>query len=228
MHPSGNAWMFHFTHRYSMTRATSALDILTSSPEAFIERNPERYKGLQVRAGAGAARSSRRWARSSNRSRARSPMLPIRRMVLAGTSASAGVLVNYLPAHMVLRLADMKPIFDGFLPTSNGATIRRIDVPMIQVPTMTEVAGGAATARRTATNRGISSASTSSPAWRTSIRATPPLTTRPVPAADQPLSRWPPTCRWRSITCGSGSTRAPFRRAPSGSWSIATRPTTDR
>ena len=69
-------------------------------------------------------------------------------MILAGTSASAGVLVNYLPAHMVLRLPDMKPIYDGFLPTSNGATIRQIDVPMIQVPTMTEVMGGNATARQ--------------------------------------------------------------------------------
>jgi hypothetical protein len=69
-------------------------------------------------------------------------------MILAGTSASAGVLINYLPAHMVLRLADLKPIYDGFLPTSNGATIRQIDVPMIQVPTMTEVQSGNVTARQ--------------------------------------------------------------------------------
>jgi hypothetical protein len=68
--------------------------------------------------------------------------LNVRKMILAGTSASAGVLINYLPAHMVLRLADMKPIYDGFLPTSNGANIRRIDVPMIQVPTTTEAMRG--------------------------------------------------------------------------------------
>jgi hypothetical protein len=74
--------------------------------------------------------------------------LALRRMVLAGTSASAGVLINYLPAHMVLRLTDMQPIYDGFLPTSTGATIRQIDVPMIQVPTMTEVMSGTATARQ--------------------------------------------------------------------------------
>jgi hypothetical protein len=74
--------------------------------------------------------------------------LPVRRMILAGTSASAAALINYLPAHMVYRLPDMKPIYDGFLPTSTGATIRQIDVPMIQVPTMTEVAGGNATARQ--------------------------------------------------------------------------------
>jgi hypothetical protein len=42
----------------------------------------------------------------------------------------------------------MKPVYDGFLPTSTGATIPRVDVPMIQVPTMTEVAGGNATTRQ--------------------------------------------------------------------------------
>ena len=147
MHPSGNAWMFHFTHRYSMDAGHVALDILTSSPEAFIERNPERYKGFQTAQGQASEIIAQVGALIKSK---QSPiaMLPIRRMVLAGSSASAGVLVNYLPAHMVLRLADMKPIFDGFLPTSNGATIQRIDVPLIQVPTMTEVAGGAPTARQ--------------------------------------------------------------------------------
>ena len=68
--------------------------------------------------------------------------LRMRKMILAGTSASAGVLINYLPAHMVYRLGDMKPIYDGFLPTSNGTNIRQIDVPMIQVPTTTEASRG--------------------------------------------------------------------------------------
>jgi hypothetical protein len=63
-------------------------------------------------------------------------------MVLAGSSASAAVVVNYLPVHMVQRLADMKPIYDGFMPTSNGTNLRKIDVPMIQVPTMREVFQG--------------------------------------------------------------------------------------
>jgi hypothetical protein len=147
MHPSGNAWMFHFTHRYSMDAGHVALDILTSSPEAFVEFNPERYKGFQTAQGQASEIIAQVGALIKSK---QSPiaMLPIRKMVLAGSSASAGVLVNYLPAHMVLRLADLKPIFDGFLPTSNGGTIQRIDVPMIQVPTMTEVAGGAPTARQ--------------------------------------------------------------------------------
>jgi hypothetical protein len=73
--------------------------------------------------------------------------LPIRKMILAGSSASAAVVVNYLPVHMVQRLADLSPIYDGFMPTSNGASLRMVDVPMIQVPTMREVFQGNGPAR---------------------------------------------------------------------------------
>jgi hypothetical protein len=149
MHPSGNAWMFHFTHRYSMDAGHIALDILTSTHQPFVEFNDARYKDLQVGQGQAPEILAQVGALIKSKE-ASNPLasLPVRRMVLAGTSASAGVLINYLPAHMVLRLPDMKPIYDGFLPTSNGATIRQVDVPMIQVPTMTEVAGGNVTARQ--------------------------------------------------------------------------------
>jgi hypothetical protein len=149
MHPSGNAWMFHFTHAYSMTTGHIGLDILTSTSVPFAEFNPERYKRLQV--GQGQAPEILAQVGALMKSKQPGNPLaspPVRNMILAGTSASAAVLVNYLPAHMVLRLSDMKPIYDGFLPTSTGATIRQIDVPMIQVPTMTEVMSGTATARQ--------------------------------------------------------------------------------
>ena len=61
--------------------------------------------------------------------------------MLAGTSMTAGVLINYLPAHMVYRTPQMQRIYDGFLPMSNGSMIRDIDVPIIHVPTMHEVSG---------------------------------------------------------------------------------------
>lgn len=148
MHPSGNAWMFHFTHRYSMDAGHIGLEILTSTHEPFVEGNPERYKGLQVLPGQ--APEILAQVGALVRAKQGSPLanLPIRRMILAGTSASAAVVIGYLPAHMVLRLADMKPIYDGFLPTSTGATVQRVDVPMIQVPTMTEVMTGTATPRQ--------------------------------------------------------------------------------
>src|SRR4029450_2211180 len=147
MHPSGNAWMFHFTHTYSMTPAPPGLDLLPSTSVPFAEFNPERYKSLRVGQGQAPEILAQVGALMKSRQQG-NPIAPlsVRKMVLAGTSASAAALINYLPAHMVLRLADMKPIYDGFLPTSTGANIRQIDVPMIQVPTITEVMRGKATA----------------------------------------------------------------------------------
>jgi len=143
MHPSGNPWMFHFTHRYSMTEGHIGLEILTTTPQGLAEANPERYRDLVVVNG----QANEIIAQVGALLKSRGPDnplagMPIRMMILAGSSASAAVVVNYLPAHMALRLADMKPIYDGFMPTSNGTTLRKIDVPMIQVPTMREVFQG--------------------------------------------------------------------------------------
>src|SRR5262249_9037826 len=73
--------------------------------------------------------------------------LPVRKMVLAGSSASAAVVVAYMAAHPVYRLAEMKPIFDGFLPTSNNSNIPSVAAPTVQVPTMREVFQGQGTTR---------------------------------------------------------------------------------
>ncbi|MEQ1581857.1 MAG: alpha/beta hydrolase domain-containing protein, partial [Steroidobacteraceae bacterium] len=73
--------------------------------------------------------------------------LPVRKVLLWGTSATSAILVNYLPAHKIYKTPDMKNIFDGFMPTSNGATIKPVDVPMIQVPTQHEY-GNIATAEQ--------------------------------------------------------------------------------
>ena len=143
MHPSGNAWMFHFTHTYTMSSGHIGLEIVTSDPAQFIAFNAARYSDLRIAQGQANEIIAQVGALIRS-SQATNPLagLAVRRMILAGTSASAGVLVNYLPAHMVYRLGDMKPIYDGFLPTSNGANIRQIDVPMIQVPTTTEAMRG--------------------------------------------------------------------------------------
>ncbi len=65
----------------------------------------------------------------------------VRHATLMGTSASSGTVRNYLGAHATLRMPDERPIFDGFLLTStNGNTpLPVVDVPMIQMPTQTEV-----------------------------------------------------------------------------------------
>ena len=214
MHPSGNPWMFHFTHTYSMTEGHIGLEILTSDTAGLHRSaNPERYKDLVVGNGQANEIIAQVGALMKSK-RPDNPLagLPIRKMILAGSSASAAVVVNYLPAHMVQRLADMKPIYDGFMPTSNGANLRKIDVPMIQVPTMREVFQGTARRVWTATRPAISSGSTNSPAWRTSIRAMPRRTIRIRASCRSAGFRWRRTCRSRSIISGSGWTKAPCRR----------------
>jgi hypothetical protein len=69
-------------------------------------------------------------------------------MVLAGSSASAAVVVSYMGVHPTYRLQDMKPIYDGFFPTSNNSAIPAVDVPTVQVPTMLEVFRGNGTTQQ--------------------------------------------------------------------------------
>ena len=65
----------------------------------------------------------------------------VQKTTLMGTSASSGTVRSYLADHPNLRMANGGPIFDGFLLTStNGNTpLPIVDVPMIQMPTQTEV-----------------------------------------------------------------------------------------
>ena len=144
MHPSGNPWMFHFTHVYSMTNGVVGLEILTSSAAGLAAANPERYKDLVVPDGSANDIIAQVGALIKSR-RADNPLsgLPIRKMILTGSSASAGVAFNYLSnAHMVQRLDGMKPIYDAFMPTSANQQIPRIDVMTILVPTQREVFQG--------------------------------------------------------------------------------------
>jgi Alpha/beta hydrolase domain len=151
MHPTGNDWMFYFMHTYLMAQGHIAVEIVTGSLPQFKEANAERYKDLEI----GTNQANEILAQTGfllKSDRLDGPLegLPLRKMILAGTSASAAAVVAYLPAHMVYRGEDMKPIFDGFLPTSIGgmSTIMKVDVPVMQMPTMTEVVAGAASANR--------------------------------------------------------------------------------
>ena len=150
MHPSGNPWMFHFTHVYSMTNGVIGLEILTSNPAGFVAFNSERYKDLVIPNGSANDIIAQVGALIKSK-RADNPLngLPIRKMILTGSSASAGVAFNFLAnAHMVQRLEGMKPIFDGFMPTSANQTIPPIDVPTILVPTQRETYQGNGTAQK--------------------------------------------------------------------------------
>jgi hypothetical protein len=139
MHGSGAAHMFEYTSHYTMSSGHAAVEILTTSPMPFVAHNAERYRDLQI--GNGQANDIIAQAGALVRGGAPLGGAKVRRMVMAGTSMSAGTLINYLPAHLVYRTPQMERIMDGFMPTSNGATIRDIDVPIVHVPTMHEVTG---------------------------------------------------------------------------------------
>jgi Alpha/beta hydrolase domain len=138
MHGSGAAHMFEFTSIYLMSSGHAAVEVLTTPPAQFVALNEARYKDLKLNG----AQTNEILAQVGALVRSGSLVGgPVRKMVLGGTSMTAGVLINYLPAHMVYRTPQMQRIYDGFLPMSNGAMIRDVDVPVIHVPTMHEVSG---------------------------------------------------------------------------------------
>jgi hypothetical protein len=138
MHSSGSAHAFEYTAAYLMDSGHAAVEILTTSPAQFVEHNAARYADLAVEDGqanhilaqVGALIKSDHGPFAA---------LAVRKIVLSGTSMSAGTLINYLPAHKVYRTPGMERIYDGFMPTSTGATVQEVDVPLIQLPTMHEV-----------------------------------------------------------------------------------------
>lgn len=138
MHPAAAAaHAFEYNSLYIMDAGHIAVEIDTQGVEIIAAFNPQRYGSLKV----GQRQVSEILAQAG--ALVRSPQSPIadlklRKMILWGTSASSSMVVNYLPSHKALKLADMSNIYDGFLPTMNGTTIAPVDVPIIQVPTQHE------------------------------------------------------------------------------------------
>jgi len=139
MHGSGSAHMFEFTSIYLMSSGHTAVEILTTPPAQFVTLNEARYKDMKTTG----SQTNDILAQVGALVRGGGIPVggPVRKMVLGGTSMTAGVVINYLPAHMVYRTPKMERIYDGFLPMSNGALVRDVDVPVIHVPTMHEIVG---------------------------------------------------------------------------------------
>jgi hypothetical protein len=151
MHFTGNDWMFYFLEAYLMSQGNIGVEIATGSLPLFKEANAERYKDLEIAANqANEILAQAGLLLKSGRHDGPLEGLLLRKMILTGTSASAAAVAAYLPAHNIYRGDDMEPIFDGFLPTSIGGdtTMTKVDVPVIQMPTMTEVVRSAATGNR--------------------------------------------------------------------------------
>ncbi len=142
MHPSGSTHIFEFTSHYSMDAGHASLEVVVSGLNHLTDHNASRYEGVSV----SNAQVSEVLAQVGAliKEGPLSPLagLEVRKMVLGGTSATAAILIRYLPAHGVYRTPSMERIFDGFMPHSNGSTIQNVDVPIVHVPTMNEVTTG--------------------------------------------------------------------------------------
>ena len=137
MHPIGGAHAFEYNSVYIMDAGHIAAEIATTGLNNFTGFNAERYKDLKIANGQANEILAQVGAlvRSPN-----GPLggLAVRKMVLWGTSASSGIVAQYLPASPIYKTPQMGRIYDGFMPTSNGSQINPVDVPMIQVPTQHE------------------------------------------------------------------------------------------
>jgi hypothetical protein len=142
MHPSGSAHIFEYTSHYAMGSGHAAVEIVVSGLNHLTDHDQSRYSGVSVSGDQVSEVLAQVGALIKEGPSSPLAGLEIRKMVLGGTSATAAILTRYLPAHGVYRTPGMELIFDGFMPHSNGATIQRVDVPLIQVPTMNEVSGG--------------------------------------------------------------------------------------
>jgi hypothetical protein len=142
VHSGGRSLVFEWSRVSILTRGHFFVEIVHSPANIALLQafNADRYASLEISTGqtneiiAQVGRLIKSDARPFRRYR-------VQRTTLMGTSASAGTVRSYLSAHALFRLPDGSPIFDGFLLTStNGNTpLPIVDVPMIQMPTQTEV-----------------------------------------------------------------------------------------
>src|SRR5688572_4172568 len=142
LHAGGRSLIFEWSRQSILTRNHLFVEIVHSAANINLLKtfNAERYASLNIAMG----QTNEVIAQVGRLIKSKTgPFAPfdVRRVTLMGTSASSGTVRTYLAAHPTLRMPDEKPIFDGFLLTStNGNTpLPSVDVPMIQMPTQTEV-----------------------------------------------------------------------------------------
>ncbi len=141
-HSGGRSLIFEWSRVSILSRRHLFVEIVHSAGNVATLKtfNPLRYASLAIAAGqaneiiAQVGRLIKSETEPFN-------AYDIERATLMGTSASSGTVRTYLGAHPNLRMPGGGPIFDGFLLTStNGNTpLPVVDVPMIQMPTQTEV-----------------------------------------------------------------------------------------
>jgi len=142
LHSGGRSLIFEWSRLSILTRNHMFVEIVHSPANITLLKNfnSERYSSLNIAMG----QTNEVIAQVGRLIKSKTgpfTAYDIRRITLMGTSASSGTVRGYLGAHANLRMPDESPIFDGFLLTStNGNTpLPMVDVPIIQMPTQTEV-----------------------------------------------------------------------------------------
>jgi hypothetical protein len=142
LHAGGRSLVFEWSRQSILTRNHMFVEIVHSGGNINLLKtfNAERYASLNI----GMGHTNEVIAQVGRLIKTKTGPFAdydVRRTTLMGTSASSGTVRTYLAAHASLRMPDGGPIFDGFLLTStNGNTpLPIVDVPMIQMPTQTEV-----------------------------------------------------------------------------------------
>jgi len=143
LHAGGRSLIFEWSRQSILTRNHMFVEIVHSPANINLLKtfNAERYASLTIAMGQtnDVIAQVGRLIKSKTGPFA---AYDVRRTTLMGTSASSATVRTYLGAHPNLRLPDGKPIFDGFLLTSTlgNTPMPIVDVPIIQMPTETEVA----------------------------------------------------------------------------------------
>jgi hypothetical protein len=142
-HAGGRSLIFEWSRVSILTRNHIFAEIVHSpnNIQQLKMFNPERYASLSIAMG----QTSEIIAQFGRLLKSGSGPLVgynVKRVTLMGTSASSQTVRNYLGVHADQRMPDGTPIFDGYLLTSTlgNTPLPIVDVPIVQMPTQTEVA----------------------------------------------------------------------------------------
>jgi hypothetical protein len=141
-HSGGRSLIFEWSRVSVLTRHHLFVEIVHSAANVNTLKmfNGERYASLNIANG----QANEIIAQVGRLMKAKAgpfAAYDVKRVTLMGTSASSATVRTYLAAHAEQRMPDGKPIYDGFLLTSTlgNTPLPVVDVPMIQMPTQTEV-----------------------------------------------------------------------------------------
>ena len=143
MHAGGRSLIFEWSRVSILTRRHVFAEIVHSPAQIQLLKtfNAERYAPLSITMGQGNEIVAQ-FGRLLKNGGAPLNGYAVKRATLMGTSASSATVRNYLGVHAALRMENGAPIFDGFLLTSTlgNTPLPIVDVPIVQMPTQTEVA----------------------------------------------------------------------------------------